>query len=204
MNYYRQNSENEYKDDIKNLNNKIDILYSSLDNIIEERNNLLILFNSRINNNENILNDNININNNKYDLIFRCKSKIGEIYKYIFHIFIESDHNKLNLNFIINNKDFTYDIFINKYKYIQIQEKFTFNKVENFKIYVKSDKSLTILKYTSYEILISYHPATVLNNQEHIKQLIYKINKLYESSADNKALIRKYILTDIKKDDLPI
>ena len=63
MNYYRKNSENKYKDDIKNLNNKIDIVYNLLDNTIEERNDLLILFNSRINNvpDENILNENIKV-----------------------------------------------------------------------------------------------------------------------------------------------
>ena len=161
-----------------------------------------MLFNTK--NNENILNENININNNKFNLIFTGKSEIGNIYKYVFHIFIESEYNELNLKFIINNKDFTYDIFIDKYKYIKIEEKFTFNKVENFKIYLKSDNPLTVMKYTSYEILINFHPASVLNNQEHIKQLIYKTNKLYESMADNKTLIRKYILTDITKDDLPI
>ena len=198
MNYYRQNSENNYKEEIKNLNNKIDILYSSLDNIIEERNNLLMLFNTK--NNENILNENININNNKFNLIFTGKSEIGNIYKYVFHIFIESEYNELNLKFIINNKDFTYDIFIDKYKYIKIEEKFTFSEIQNFKIYLKSDKPLTVMKYTSYEILINYHPASVLNNQEHIKQLIYKTNKLYEGFAENKKLIREYILTDIGKD----
>ena len=202
MNYYRKSNKDNYKNEIANLNNKTDIIYSSLDNIIQERNDLLILFNSRIN--DNILNENVKIDNNKYNLIFTAKSKIGDIYKYVFHIFIESEYNELNLKSIINNKDFNYDIFINKYKYIKIEEKFTFSKIENFKIYLKSDKSLTIMKYTSYEILINFHPASVLNNQEHIKQLIYKTNKLYESMADNKTLIRKYILTDIKKDDLPI
>ena len=48
---------------------------------------------------------------------------------------------------------------LNKYKYIKIEEKFIFNKIENFKIYLKSDKPLTIMKYTSYEILINYHRA---------------------------------------------
>ena len=162
----------------------------------------MLFFNTRIN--ENILNENININNNKYNLIFRCKSEIGDIYKYVFHIFIESDHNELNLKFIINNKDFTYDIFINKYKYIKIEEKLTFSKIENFKIYLKSNKSLTVMKYTSYEILINYHPATILNNQEYIKRLIYKTNKLYKAFGDNNKLIREYILKDIEKDDLPI
>ena len=73
MNYYRKSDKDNYKEEIKNLNNKIDIIYSSLDNIIEERNNLLMLFNTK--NNENILNENININNNKFNLIFTAKSK---------------------------------------------------------------------------------------------------------------------------------
>ena len=60
------------------------------------------------------------------------------------------------------------------------------------------------MKYTSYEVLINYHPATILNNQEHIKQLIYKTNKLDENLANNNKLIREHILTDIEKDDLPI
>ena len=51
MNYYRTSSENKYKEEIRNLNNKIDIVYNLLDNTIEERNDLLILFNSRINDN---------------------------------------------------------------------------------------------------------------------------------------------------------
>ena len=159
MNYYRKNSKIN-KEEIRNLNNKIDIVYNLFENIIEERNDLLILFNYRINDvpDENILNENIKVaNNNKYNLILICKSIIGDIYKYVFHIFIKSDHNELNLKFIINNKNFNYDIFINKYKYIKIEEKFIFNKIENFKIYLKSDKPLTIMKYTSYEILINYH-----------------------------------------------
>ena len=136
MNYYRKNSKDN-KEEIRNLNNKIDIVYNLFENIIEERNDLLILFNSRIKNvpDENILNENIKVvNNNKYNLIFICKSIIGDIYKYVFHIFIKSDYNEVNLKFIINNKNFNYDIFINRYKYIKIEEKFIFNKIENFKI----------------------------------------------------------------------
>ena len=206
MNYYGTSSENKYKEEIRNLNNKIDIVYNLLDNTIEERNDLLILFNSRINDvpDENILNENIIVVNDKYNQIFTCKSIIGDIYKYVFHILIKSDHNKLNLKFIINNKNFNYDIFINKYKHIKIEEEFIFNKIENFKIYIKSNKPLTIMKYTSYVILINHHEATILNNQEHIKRLIYKINKLYESLADNNKLIREYVLKDIEKDDLSI
>ena len=202
MNYYRKNSKDN-KEEIRNLNNKIDIVYSLLENNIEDRNDLLILFNSRINDNiphENILNENIRVINNRYNLIFTGKSKIGDIYKYIFHMFIECNYDKVNLKFIINNKDFTYNININKYKYIKIEEKFTFNKIENFKIYIKTDKPLTIMKYTSYEILINYHEASILNQEEHIKNLIYKTNKLYEGFAENKKLIREYILTDIGKD----
>ena len=60
MNYYRRPNKDNFEDDIKNLNNKIDIIYTSLRNIIDERNDLLLLFNSRINDNipdENIFND---------------------------------------------------------------------------------------------------------------------------------------------------
>ena len=78
MNYYRKPNEDNYGDDIKNLNNKIGIIYTSLGNIIEERNNLLVLFNSRINNNipnENIFNDDIKVDDdNRFKLIFTCKS----------------------------------------------------------------------------------------------------------------------------------
>ena len=206
--YYRKPNKDNYEDDIRNLNNKIDIVYTSLEDIIQDRNNLLQLFNSRINDNipnENIFHDDIDVDaDNRFKLIFVCKSEPSDIYKYIFHIFIKSDFNNINLKFIINNKDFTYDIYVNKFYYLKIEEKFIFNKVENFKIYLKTDKSLTIMKYSSYEILINYHEATILNNQDHIKRLIYKTNKLDDEVKENNKLIREFILKDIKKDDLPI
>ena len=34
--YYRKPNKENYKDDIRNLNNKIDIVYTSLENIIEK------------------------------------------------------------------------------------------------------------------------------------------------------------------------
>ena len=208
MNYYRKSNKDNYEDDIKNLNNKIDIIYTSLSNINEERNDLLQLFNSRINNNipnENIFHENIDVDaNNRFKLIFTCKSKPSDIYKYIFHIFIKSDFNNINLKFIINNKDFEYDIVVNKFYYLKIEEKFIFNKVENFKIYLKTDKPLTIMEYSSYEILINYHEATILNNENHIKRLIYKTNKLDGEVKENNKLIREFILKNIEKDDLPI
>ena len=61
-NCYRKPNKENYEDDIRNLNNKIDIIYTSLENIIQDRNDLLVLFNSRINDNisdENIFNDDI-------------------------------------------------------------------------------------------------------------------------------------------------
>ena len=177
MYYYRKNSENNYEDDIKNLNNKIDIIYSLLENITKDRDDLLVLFNSRINDNipnENIFNDDIYGNSNgKYKLIFTCKSESSNIYKYVFHLFIKSDHKEVNLKFMINNKDFCYNIFVNEFKYFKIEQKFVFNKIENFKIYLKTDKPITIMKYSSYEILVKYHGATVLNNQSNIKELYY-------------------------------
>ena len=140
------------------------------------------MFNSRINDNipnENIFNDDIYVDgDDRYKLIFTCKSLSGNAYKYVFHIFIKSDHNEINLKFIINNKDFTYNIYVEKFKYIKIEEKFVFSGIENFKIYIKTNKTLTILGYSSYEVLINYHEATILNNQEHIKRLIHKTNKL--------------------------
>ena len=160
------------------------------------------MFNSRINDNspnKNVFHENIDVDaDNRFKLIFTCKSEPSDIYKYIFHIFIKSDYNELNLKFIINNKDFTYNIYVDKFKYLKVEEKFIFNEIQNFKIYLKTDKQLIILRYSSYEVLINYHEATILNNQDYIKRLIYKTNKLDEK------LIREFILKDIKKDDLPI
>ena len=208
MNYYRKPNKDNYEDDIRNLNNKIDIICTSLGNIIEERNNLLVLFNSRINDNiqdENIFNDDIKVDDdNRFKLIFTCKSEPYDIYKYVFHIFIKSDFNNINLKLIINNKDFNYAIVVNKFEYLKIEEKFIFNKAENFKIYLKTDKPLTIMKYSSYEVVINYHEATILNNQDHIKRLIYKTNKLDNKFKENNKLIREFILSDIEEDDLPI
>ena len=208
MYYYRESTKDNYEDDIRNLNNKIDIVYTSLENIIQDRNDLLQLFNSRINSNipnENIFNENIDVDaDNRFKLIFTCKSKPSDIYKYIFHIFIKSDFNEVNLKFIINNKDFTYDIFVDKLKYLKIEEKFIFNEIQNFKIYLKTNKPLTIMGYSSYEVLINYHEATILNNQDHIKRLIYRTNKLDGEIKENNKLLREFILKDIKKDDLPI
>ena len=171
--YYRKSAESYDKGDIRNLNNKIDTIYSLLENTIQDRNDLLQLFNSRINYNipdENIFHDDIKVDaDNRYKLIFTCKSEPSDIYKYIFHIFIKSDDNEVNLKFIINNKDFTYDMFVNKLKYLKIEEKLILNKIENFKIYLKSNKPLTILSYSSYEVLINFHEATILNNQDHIR-----------------------------------
>ena len=208
MYYYRKSTKDNYEDDIRNLNNKIDIVYTSLENIIEERNDLLQLFNSRINDNipnENIFHDDVYVDSDgRFKLIFVCKSKPSDIYKYIFHIFVKSDFNNINLKFIINNKDFTYDVYVHKLKYIKIEEKFIFNKVESFKIYLKTDKKLTIMGYSSYEVLVNYHPVTILNNQDHIKRLIYKTNKLDNKLKENNKLIREFILKNIEKDDLPI
>ena len=71
---------------------------------------MLQLFNSRINDripDENIVNDDIKVDDdNKFKLTFTCISEPSDIYKYVFHIFIKSDFNDINLKLIINNKDF--------------------------------------------------------------------------------------------------
>ena len=203
--YYRKQNKDNYEDDIRNLNNKIDIVYTSLENIIQDRNDLLQLINFRINDNipnENIFHENIDVDaDDRFKLIFTCKSQPSDIYKYVFHIFIKSDFNNINLKFIINNKDFAYDVYVNKFYYLKIEEKFIFNKVENFKIYLKTDKKLTIMAYSSYEVLINYHEATIINNQDHIKRLIYKTKKLDDEVKENNKLIREFILKNIEKDD---
>ena len=48
---------------------------------------------------ENIFHENIDVDaDNRFKLIFTCKSQPSDIYKYIFHIFIRSDFNNINLN----------------------------------------------------------------------------------------------------------
>ena len=176
--YYRKSNKNNFEEDIKDLNNKIDTIYTSLSNIIEERNNLLQIFNSRIPN-ENIFNKDIKVDSDgKFKLIYTCKSKPSDIYKYIFHMFIKSDFNNINLKFLINNKDFIYDVVVNNFKYLKIEENFVFDEVETFKIYLKTDKPITIMKYSSYETLINHIEDAILNNQNHIKKLLNKSNKI--------------------------
>ena len=58
--------------------------------------------------------------------------------------------------------------------------------------------------YSSYEVLVNYSPVTILNNQDHIKRLIYKTNKLDDKLTENNKLIREFILKNIEKDDLSI
>ena len=88
--YYRKQNKDNYEDGIRNLSNKIDIVYTSLENIIQDRNDLLQLFSSRINDNipnENIFHDDIDVDaDNRFKLIFTCKSQPSDIYKYIHKI----------------------------------------------------------------------------------------------------------------------
>ena len=61
---------------------------------------------------------------------------------------------------------------------LKIEENFIFDKAETFKIYLKSDKPITIMKYSSYETIINHIEDTILNNQDHIKKLLNKSNKI--------------------------
>ena len=92
MYYYRKSTKNDYEDDIRNLNSKIDIIYSLLENFTKDRNDLLILFNSRINTDipdENIFHDDVYVDSdNRFKLIFTCKSEPSDIYKYKFFIYL--------------------------------------------------------------------------------------------------------------------
>ena len=91
MYYYRESTKDNYEDDIRNLNNKIDIVYSLLENVTKDRNDLLVLFNSRINDNipnENIFNEDIDVDaDNRFKLIFTCKSRTYLIFIDTFFIY---------------------------------------------------------------------------------------------------------------------
>ena len=86
------------------------------------------MFNFRINHNildENIFHDDVYVDSdNRFKLIFTYKSEPSDIYEYIFHIFIKSVFNNINLKFISNNKDFTYDVYVDKLKYLKIEKKY--------------------------------------------------------------------------------
>ena len=73
---------------MRNLNNKIDIAYTSLENIVQDRNDLLQLFNFRINDNipnKNIFHDDVYVDSDgRFKLIFTCKSEPSNIYQNIF------------------------------------------------------------------------------------------------------------------------
>ena len=53
--------------------------------------------------------------------------------------------------------------------------------------------------YSSYEVLVNYHPVIILSNQDHIKRLIYQTNKIDDEVKENNKLIREFILKKLKK-----
>ena len=91
MYYYRRSNKNDYEDDIRNLNKKIDIIYSLLENITKDRNDSLQLFNSRIDTNipdENIFHDDIYVDaDDKFKLIFHVNQRVV-IFINIFFIYL--------------------------------------------------------------------------------------------------------------------
>ena len=54
------------------------------------------------------------------------------------------------------------------------------------------------MKYSSYEVLINYNESTILNNQDHIKKLIYKTNKFnnYHTKFDKINEIIDILISD--------
>ena len=52
--------------------------------------------------------------------------------------------------------------------------------------------------YSSYEVLVNYHPVTILSNQDHIERLIYKTNKLDDELKEYNKLISEFILKNIE------
>ena len=65
LQYYRTSTSNNNREDIKLLNNHVATIYNKLNNYIDERDNLLSLFNNRINQDipdENVFYENIDVN----------------------------------------------------------------------------------------------------------------------------------------------
>ena len=74
MHYYRKSTSNNGREDLKLLNNHVNTIYNELNNYIDERDNLLSLFNNKIIDNipdENILYENIDVDpDNEFKEIF--------------------------------------------------------------------------------------------------------------------------------------
>ena len=66
-----------------------------------------------------------------------------------------------------------------------------FNKIENFNVYLETDKPLTIMEYPSYEVLLNYHESTIFNNESSVRRLTHITNELDKKLKHNNTLIRK-------------
>ena len=91
MQYYRTSTSNNNKEDTKLLNNHMSTIYNKLNNYIDERDNLLSLFNNRINQDipvENIFHDDIKVDaDNRYKLILYVNQNLV-IFIDIFFIYL--------------------------------------------------------------------------------------------------------------------
>ena len=206
--YYRKSNKDNFEEDIKDLNNKIDTIYTSLGNIIEERNNLLQIFNSRIPN-ENIFNKDIKVDSDgKFKLIFTCKSKPSDIHKYIFHMFIKSNFNNINLKFLINNKDFIYDIVVNNFRYLKIEENFAFDKEETFKIYLKTDKHKINTLNTKFDKINELIDIIISDEYNKIYKTFFPIENIHSEIIDIPLKKNSYIIFEYtfnsEKIDIPL
>ena len=64
-----------------------------------------------------------------------------------------------------------------------------FNKIENFKVYLKTEKPLTIMEYSSYEVLLNYNESTIFNNESSVRRLTHMTNNLEEKLKHNNTII---------------
>ena len=55
-----------------------------------------------------------------------------------------------------------------------------FDRIENSKVYLKTEKQLTIMEYSSFEVLLNYHESTIFNNESSIRRLTHITNNLEE------------------------
>ena len=204
MNYYRDDDSESIPNNIKRLDKNIDKIYMKMDNMIKDRENLLNIFDMRINSDfmKNILFQDINFGVDRYvDIFHEIDGKIGD-YLYNFHLFITSKYHKIKMNFIIHNVSFNRVVTVNKYGYINLKQAFSFNIPTKFRFYMKSDKIVTVLRFSSFDVIYDSkkNDELILENKRQISLLKREIFELSRLIKINKENICNYVLEKIKKD----
>ena len=187
---------NKCKKDISNLNNHITEIYDKINDYFVK----FHLLNMRINSKhfDNILYwDQYVFKDNHFVNVFDVKAKSGKN-TYIFHLFIKSKFNEVEIRFLFDNLLYVKNIKISDFEYVILEEILFFDTDTEFKFYVKADKDIQILAYSSYEIISVIDYDLMLENKKHIGFLQNQIFNLSKRIKLNHENISHYILK--KKD----